>query len=361
MGKPNNYVAIMAGGVGSRFWPGSRESFPKQFLDIMGVGKSLIRLTFERFLRVVPASNILILTNERYKGLVLEHLPELTENQVLCEPSRNNTAPCVAYATYRLAAIDPNANFVIAPSDAFILNPDAFVASIQKGLDFVDQNDAIVTLGIQPRRPDTGFGYVQFEEHNQNGVHKVIRFTEKPDLETAKRFVDSGDYLWNAGIFLWKVSTVKNAFHKHAPDICSHFDPIADVFNTEREAEVLADVYPQTPKISVDYAIMEKAENVYTIPSEFGWSDLGNWNSLHKESPERDEKENVILADHSIIKEASNNLIRVPREKLVVVKGLEDYIVVDEGNVLLIYPKNKEQEIKAIRNEVKDQFGERFA
>jgi mannose-1-phosphate guanylyltransferase len=349
----NTYVAIMAGGIGSRFWPASRTERPKQFLDIMGTGKSLIRMTFERFLNVCPAENIFIVTNGMYKDLVKEHLPELSDNQILCEPSRNNTGPCVAYTAFKLHALDPNANFIVAPSDHIIAEEDNFVAAIRKALAFTEKNNALVTLGIQPSRPDTGYGYINFKSEHQDGVHPVVKFTEKPDLETARKFVAGGDYLWNAGIFIWRAKVVLEAFQQHATQIHEILSKGNEVYNSDGEQAFIDENYPKTPSISVDYAIMEKAENVYTIPSSFGWSDLGTWASLHAES-EKDEQGNVVQGEKVILKDAQNSLIRVPEDKVVVIKGLDDFIVVDEGDVLLIYPKSDEQEVKQITKEIQE-------
>jgi len=357
--KNNTYVAIMAGGIGSRFWPGSRIHRPKQFLDILGTGKSLIRLTFERFLNVCPAENIYILTNKIYREQVKQHLPELSYDQILCEPSRNNTAPCVAYTAFKLHALNPDANFVVAPSDHIILQENAFVETIKKALNFTEKNNALCTLGIRPSRPDTGYGYINFNEEIEAGINKVVRFTEKPDMKRATQFIESGDYLWNAGIFIWKAENIIKAFERHQAEIFNIFNEIKNDFNTEKEQATIDIAYPTTPSISIDYAIMEKAENVYTIPSEFGWSDLGTWNSLHAEF-EKDEANNALNSDNILTYDTRGCLIRAPKDKLVVVKDLENYIVVDEGDVLLIYPKSKEQEIKAITKEIKEKKGEKY-
>ena len=348
---PNTYVAIMAGGIGSRFWPASRESRPKQFLDIMGTGKSLIRQTFERFLQLCPAENIFIVTNGMYKQLVLEHLPELQEHQVLCEPSRNNTAPCIAYTAFKLYNLNPAANFVVAPSDHIILKEADFINYLQKALEFTNQNKALVTLGIQPSRPDTGYGYINFSD-NGDAIHKVVQFKEKPDLETAASYLTSGNYLWNAGIFVWKAATVLEQFKEHTPAIYDILKKGEKHYNTPTEQAFIDEAYPTTPSISVDYAIMEKSNAVYTIPSEFGWSDLGTWNSLHVES-EKDDNQNVVNGK-AILSEVTNSLVRLPENKLLVAKGLEDFIIVDEGDVLLIYPKSKEQEIKGVTKNIGD-------
>ena len=355
----NNYVAIMAGGIGSRFWPGSRQTMPKQFLDILGVGKSLIQLTYERFLNVAPKENIFIVTNKLYKDLVKEHLPDLTDNQILCEPSRNNTAPCVAYTAFKLENLNPDANMVVAPSDHIILNSPEFVRLVNKGLQFSNDNDALLTLGIQPTLPHTGYGYIQFGEAADSEVHKVIRFTEKPPLDKAKSFLASGDYLWNAGIFIWKARNVLKAYQQYASEIHEILGKGAPFYNTEEEQEFIDQFYPTTPDISVDYAIMENAQNIYTIPSDFGWSDLGSWGALFEEM-DKDPHGNVINANKAILENVKDCLIRVPKDKLVVLRGLEDYIVIDERNVLVVYPKTFEQEIKKVRGLAKDQFGKEY-
>lgn len=366
--KNNTYVAIMAGGIGSRFWPASRTERPKQFLDILGVGKSLIRLTFERFLNVCPAENIFIVTNGMYKDLVKEHLPELTDNQILCEPSRNNTGPCVAYTAFKLEALNPDANFIIAPSDHIVLKEKVFVDALEKALDYTAREDALLTLGIRPSRPDTGYGYINYEQtfvetphqnDNIGGVHKVIKFTEKPELDKAKAFVNSGDYLWNAGIFIWRAKSILAAFDKYAHEIHQILGQGGAMYNTEKEQAFIDQYYPTTPSISVDYAIMENAENIYTIPVDFGWSDLGTWASLHAEG-DKDESGNLIQADNVFLDDVTNCLVRMPKDKLVVLRDLDNYIIVDEGDVLLIYPKSKEQEIKILTKQIKEVKGEMF-
>ncbi|GJM33488.1 MAG: mannose-1-phosphate guanylyltransferase [Saprospiraceae bacterium] len=347
----------MAGGVGSRFWPASRESKPKQFLDILGVGKSLIRLTFERFLKLCPVENIFIVTNASYKALVKEHLPELKDDQILCEPSRNNTAPCIAYTAFKLNDLNPDANLIVAPSDHVILQEDRFVTTLEQGLAFTAENDALLTLGIRPSRPDTGYGYIHYQPNTEEAINTVLRFTEKPPLEKAKAFVDSGEYLWNAGIFVWRTKILLRAFEEYAPQIYLTLGAGISCYNTDEEQRFIDEHYPNTQNISVDFAIMEKADNVYTLPSSFGWSDLGTWASLYAESP-HDEQGNVVTGDKVFLTDTYNTLVRAPKNKLVVVGGLDDYIIVDEGDVLLIYPKGREQEIKQIKGEVEDKFGE---
>lgn len=360
MPNNNNYVAIMAGGVGSRFWPASRTARPKQFLDILGIGKSLLRMTFERFLALCPAENIFIVTNGIYRDLVKEHLPELSDNQILCEPSRNNTGPCIAYTALKLQVLNPEANLVVAPSDHIILQELNFIQALKTALDFTEKNNALLTLGIQPSRPDTGYGYINFDKKATEGnVHQVLRFTEKPPLEQAQAFLASGDYLWNAGIFIWKVKNLIEAFGQHASEILDVLWAEPEHYNTPGEQAYIDRVYPNTLSISIDYAIMEKAGNVYTIPSSFGWSDLGTWASLHAEAAQ-DAQQNVINLGPNLLYNVNNCLLRAPKDKLVVIKDLEDYIVVDEGDILLIHPKAKEQEIKKITEAIGQQFGESF-
>lgn len=350
----HNYVAIMAGGVGSRFWPGSREARPKQFLDMLGVGKSLLRLTFERFLPICPAEHIFIVTNAAYRDLIREQIPEISDNQILCEPSRNNTAPCVAWTAFKLAALDPAANFVIAPSDHIVLKEQAFLEKIQAALDFSARYDALLTLGLQPSRPDTGYGYIQFGEEADAGIRKVLRFAEKPNLATAQQYIESGEYLWNAGIFIWRAEAILKAYQALAPEIFSILEKGRDVYNTPEEQAFINNFYPTTPSISVDFAIMEKASNVYTLPAEFGWSDLGTWASLHAEHP-KDAQGNA-LQGKVVALDTRDTLVRIPEGKLAVVKDLSDYIVVDTPDALLIYPKSKEQEVKQVTALVKERF-----
>lgn len=356
-----NYVAIMAGGIGSRFWPASRVEKPKQFHDILGVGKSLLRLTFERFLGLVPAERIYVITNEGYRSLVKEHLPELSDDQILGEPSRNNTAPSVAWMAFRLKAMDPNANFVIAPSDHVILKEKEFLVNIRRALDFTVENEALCTLGIQPTRPDTGYGYIHYDKKEvaEGGIHKVLEFVEKPDLATARSYLESGNYLWNAGIFIWRAETILNEFRKQAPGVYEILAKGEGLYGTRDEKQFISENYPKTQNISVDFAILEKAGNVYTIPSDIGWSDLGTWASLQEELPKTDTG-NVLQGDKIVALDVTNSLIRGGKEKLMVIKGLKDYIVVDEGDVLLIWPKNEEQAIKSIRQELEARFGKDF-
>ena len=344
----NLYIAIMAGGVGSRFWPASRESRPKQFLDILGTGKSLLQITFERFTQLTDADKILVVTNQSYRDLVNHQLPEIPVGNILCEPSRNNTAPSVAYTALHVEARDPDASLIIAPSDHVILHEAAFYTAVRQGLDFIRKQSALVTLGISPTRPDTGYGYIQFDESAAApGVHAVRSFREKPDKAPAESYLASGQFVWNAGIFIWKIKDILAAFEQHSSQIFETLSKGRSVFAKAGEDQFLAEYYPQTEKISVDYAIMERASNVYTIPADIGWSDLGTWASLHDFS-QKDDGHNVVLGSNTVLLDSNNNLIRTSDGKLVVIRGLRNFIVVDEEDVLMIYPKDQEQEIKKL-------------
>lgn len=335
----------MAGGIGSRFWPKSRESFPKQFIDIMGVGRSLLQLTVDRFSPEYPIENIYILTNTTYEGLVKEQLPLLPEGNILLEPSRNNTAPCIAYAGYKILQKDPEAVIVVVPSDHIILKEQVYREKVAQAVDFASEQKAIITLGIQPTRPDTGYGYIHFETKDTDGVHGVKAFMEKPQKEGAEQYLASGEYLWNAGMFIWKASTLRKALETHAPEIHAVFEKGKTYYNTDQEADFIAEHYPQSPNISIDYAVLEKADNVYTIPVDIGWSDLGTWTSLHEVLP-KDKQGNTGSIDKVILPESSGNILYLPAGKTAVIRGLQNYIVVDDGDALLIYPQDKEQDIK---------------
>ncbi len=355
-----NYVAIMAGGIGSRFWPMSRTDMPKQFLDILNIGRTLIQSTYDRFATFIPAENIYIVTAAAYKNIVIEQLPEIPEKNILCEPSRKNTAPCIAYISYKLHELDANANLICAPADHLITETAAFTDICQKALHFTSHIKALVTLGIKPANPNTGYGYIQYESLAAGeNIFKVKLFTEKPDKELAKTFVASGDFLWNAGIFVWQVKNIVKAFEKNVPEIHEVFDAEKSFFNTSEEAAAVERIYPQCTNISIDYAIMEKADNVYVIPASFGWSDLGTWTSAY-ETFEKDYLENAVGGNEVVIIDATKNMVQVPHNKLVVLQGLDDFIVVDTADVLLICKKDKEQEIKDYVAEVKRNKGEKY-
>jgi mannose-1-phosphate guanylyltransferase len=354
MENKNQYIAIMAGGVGSRFWPASRESLPKQFLDILGVGKSLIQLTYDRALQLVPKENILIATNKRYKELVNEHLPDIFDNQILLEPSRNNTAPCIAYLALKIANQNPDSTFAVWPSDHVILKEAEFKTKMNLAFSYAEKGESLVTLGIQPTRPDTGYGYIEVNHKDgAQAIEKVVQFKEKPDLTTAQSYLDAGNYFWNAGIFIWSVKAVTAAFQNNAPSILEVLGEDVSKYNTTEEQEYIDRVYPNTEKISGDYALLERSNNVYTIPADIGWSDLGTWNSLHAYL-EKDKKDNVMQGIILSAEDCEDNFVRLPRTKKAVIKGLKNMIVIDEGDVLLIYPKDQEQEIKSVRNGLND-------
>jgi len=360
MSNKHHYVAIMAGGIGSRFWPMSRTAYPKQFLDVLNTGKTLVQWTYDRYAKFIPAENIFIVTSEEYVDIVKEQLPKLPLQNILAEPSRKNTAPCIAYISFKLAQLDPEAVFVVAPSDHLILEEEAFQQTAIQALDFVENIKSLVTLGIKPTHPNTGYGYIQYEGHEvANGVYKVKTFTEKPDLEIAKTFIASGDFLWNAGIFAWKASTILAAFEKHQPEMFELFDQQKALFNTAEEQQAIGKIYPQCVNISIDIAIMEKADNVYVIPSSFGWSDLGTWNSAY-ENIDKDYLGNAVASDNVVVIDATKCMINAPKDKLVVVQGLDDFIVVDTKDVLLICSKEKEQSIKEYVAEVKRNKGDQY-
>lgn len=342
----------MAGGVGTRFWPSSTSSKPKQFLDILGTGKSLLRSTYERFLNLTPKENIYVVTNRDYINLVSYDIPEISEEQILAEPSRNNTAPCIAYTSFKLMALNSNANLVIVPSDHLILNENLFIETIKEGLNFTKKNDALVTLGIQPTRPDTGYGYIQFEKSQY--PHKVLKFTEKPPLDIAQSMVESGNYLWNAGIFICKAFDMVKAFKLYSTEIYDLLNH-SEIYNSPHEKRFLEEKYPLTPNISVDYAIMEKASNVFTIPGTFGWSDLGTWASLHSEMKKTKEG-NGMSHSQIFLENVHNSLIKLPNAITGVIKGLENFLVILDNDTLLIWPKDQEQEIKSLVNSLKEKI-----
>ena len=360
MQNKNHYVAIMAGGIGSRFWPMSRTAYPKQFLDVLHTGKTLVQWTYERYAKFIPAENIYIVTSEEYVDIVKEQLPLLPLDNILAEPSKKNTAPCIAYISFKLAQINPDARFIVAPSDHLILEEDRFQEIALQALDFVEHIKALVTLGVKPTHPNTGYGYIQYEGLEvTKGVFKVKTFTEKPDLEIAKSFIESGDFLWNAGIFAWKASSILAAFEKYQPEMYELFDQEKMHFNTSEEVAAIQRIYPQCTNISIDIAIMEKANNVYVMPSSFGWSDLGTWNSAY-ENMEKDYLGNAVASDNVIVIDATKCMINSPKDKLVVVQGLDDFIVVDTKDVLLICSKDKEQSIKEYVAEVKRNKGDKY-
>lgn len=373
----NNYCVIMAGGVGSRFWPYSRENKPKQFLDFFGTGRSLLQMTVDRFRPLVPIENVFIVTNVAYKEQILEQVPDLNEGQILCEPARRNTAPCIAYATAHIRALclrragltaanqdwtrpEMQANIVVAASDHLILEEEKFRDTIRKAFDFVSKNKAIATLGMFPTRPETGYGYIQRQaEMVEEGIYPVKTFTEKPNLEMAKVFLDSGDFLWNSGIFIWSLETISEAFRVHLPEVADRFREGELLMGTDKEEDFIEVMFPKCPNISIDYGVMEKAENVYVLPSSFGWSDLGTWGSLYELS-EKDEAQNVSLHSKALFYEAKGNIVTLESGKLAVIQGLEDSIVAEQGGVLLICKKGEEQRIKQFVADAQERFEGKF-
>jgi mannose-1-phosphate guanylyltransferase len=355
----NYYAILMAGGVGSRFWPVSTQDFPKQFHDMLGTGETLIQKTFSRLSNIIPKENIFILTNERYNDLVFEQLPGVTKRQVVLEPAMRNTAPCILYAALKIQKENKDAIMIVAPSDHWIEDETAFTKNVQQAFDFCSENDALMTLGITPNFPNTGYGYIEFDKTSKDDIKVVNQFREKPDYETAKDFIAQGNFLWNAGIFMWSVNSVISAFKNNQPELYELFEQGIDVYNTNFEDDFIRDNYGKSENISVDYAIMESSKNVYVIPATFDWNDLGTWGSLY-DKLDKDSEQNAIVNAQILAEDASGNMIRTNKDKIVVVDGLKDYIIVDKDEVLLIFPKTKEQDIKKVLQKVKDKFGETY-
>ncbi len=353
----------MAGGIGSRFWPMSRAEKPKQFLDILGTGQTLLEMTFERLNKVVPAENILVVTNKNYGPLVHEQLPLLPEENILLEPARRNTAPCIAYASYKIRERNPEANIVVAPSDHLILKESKFLKVVESGLKFVAKEKALLTIGIPPSRPETGYGYIQAngstKSASSRNLKKVKTFTEKPDLKLAKVFFESGEFFWNSGIFCWSVESILDSFCRYLPDIHTLFAEGVGKYDTSEELEFIDYAYAECKNISIDYGVMEKADNVYVITSDFGWSDLGTWGSLHDQL-KTDRMKNAIIGKEVMTYDVKGCLVNVPEDKLVVLQGLEDFIVVETNNILLICRLEDEQKIRNIVNDVRIQKGDHY-
>lgn len=349
----------MCGGIGSRFWPYSRTGLPKQFIDFLGTGRSLLQMSYDRILPVVPKENVIIVTNEAYAPLVREQLPELGADSILLEPARRNTAPCIAWAARHIAALDPEASMIVTPSDHLITRDREFEASVLKGFDFVERHDALLTLGIAPTRPETGYGYIQVGEETESDINKVKTFTEKPDRELAKVFLKSGEFFWNSGIFLWSAKAIDKAMHEYAPEVAAVFDRGADAFGTAAEKAFIDANFQSCMSISIDFAVMEKARNVYVETVRFGWNDLGTWSALYDMSPKN--KDNNVVQNCSVLAyNSTGNIFAVRGDKLVVVEGLNDYIVADAGDVLLVCPKSEEQRIKQMVNDAKLNYGDKY-
>ena len=351
----NNYAVIMAGGIGSRFWPMSKASLPKQFLDILGTGETLIQQTFRRLQKICPAENILIVTNKNYKNLCLEQLADVVEKNILCEPVMRNTAACVAYAAFKIQSENPEANMVVAASDHIITKEDEFVRVMNDCLEISATNDVLLTIGITPSRPDTGYGYIQFTDQGlakNKKVRKVKTFTEKPNQELALNFIDSGDFLWNSGMFVWSAKSITLAYRKYLHDMYAVFEEGKSFYNTEEEEEYIDRVFPGCKNICIDYGVMEKSDKVYVYPADFGWSDLGTWGSLYTHL-ELDEHQNAIQGNKVMLYNSSDNIVNVPKDKLVVLQGLSGYIVVESEGTLLVCKKEDEQKIKQFVADVK--------
>ncbi len=355
----NYYAVIMAGGIGSRFWPVSTREFPKQFHDMLGTGQTLLQKTFSRLNKIIPSENIYILTNDIYLDITLKQLPEITEKQVVLEPAMRNTAPCILLSALKIKKENPNALMLVAPSDHWIEDENAFQNDIQTCFAAAQSDDVLLTLGIKPTFPNTGYGYIESDREDDSEINMVKQFREKPDYETAKKFIAEGNFLWNAGIFIWSVKSITTAFEKHLPEMYSLFSKGKDVLNTSEEKDFIEKNYANSENISIDYGILEKAENVYTKSASFDWNDLGTWGALH-DKLERDEKDNAVVNAKTHLKNSKGNMIFTASNKVVVVDGINDYIIVDKEDVLLLFPKEKEQEIKELLKEVSTKFGEKY-
>ncbi|HOZ29850.1 MAG TPA: mannose-1-phosphate guanylyltransferase [Bacteroidales bacterium] len=354
-----DYCVIMAGGIGSRFWPISRSNMPKQFLDIMKTGRTLIQQTFDRMNKIIPADNIYVVTNEEYRKIVNEQLPSVPDENILCEPMRRNTAPCILYSNIKIGQRNPEANIVVTPADHLIVNEDEFLKNISEGLDFIKSNDLLLTFGITPDRPATGYGYIQIANDDANSKFVQVKtFTEKPHLELAKFFLSSGDFLWNSGIFLWKQKSIEKAFKEFLPEMFNLFIENKNIFGTKQEKAVINRIYSDAKSISIDFGVMEKAQNVCVLKTDFGWSDLGTWNSLYS-LHDKDENHNVVVGDKVLMNQSFNNYINTASPgKVVLLHGIEDLIVVDTETALLICKRENEQQISDLLNEAKLKFGD---
>jgi len=359
----NNYVVIMAGGIGSRFWPMSKSSYPKQFHDVLGIGQSLLQLTVERYKDICPIENIFIVTNEDYKDLVQQQIPGLSENQIVLEPCRKNTAPCIAYASYKIYELNKNATIVVAPSDHLILKERAFQQTIEIAIEQVQTEKCLLTIGIKPTRPDTGYGYIQFEDVSEGVIHesvkKVKTFTEKPSIDIAKQFIESGDFYWNSGMFVWTAESIISALNEYLPEVDALFSEGLGKYNTEEEKKYISEVYPVCKNISIDYGIMEKAANVCVILADLGWSDLGTWGSLYTHV-DKDDAKNAVIGKQVFLYDSKNNIVKIEDGNLAVIQGLSDYIIVQTDNTLLICKKQDEQKIKQFVQDLKTKKLEKF-
>ena len=345
----NNYLVILAGGAGSRFWPISSEELPKQFLDILGCGRTLIQLTLERFNGLIPKENVWVVTAEKYREIVMEQLPEIPSSNILCEPCRRNTAPCICYVSWKIKKLNTKANIVVSPSDHLVVDIQAFQSAIDDSLSFAAETDAVVTLGLKPTRPETGYGYIKadltYSSSRKHNIFRVDEFKEKPTLEVAKEYIQSPNYLWNSGIFIWNVNTIINAFRVYEPEVSSIFEGLMPYYGTDKEQNKIDESYPQCKNISVDYAILEKAEEIFVFPASFSWSDLGTWNSLREQS-DMDKYGNVCIGDNIKLYDTYNTIVHTCNKKEVIVEGLDGYVVAEEEGKLLVCRLSEEQRIK---------------
>ena len=355
----NRYCVIMCGGVGSRFWPFSKAAKPKQFIDFFGTGRSLLQMAFDRLQGIVPVDNIILITNESYEPLIKEQLPEIKSEQILLEPARRNTAPCIAWAAHHIKAINPDAKMMVAPSDHLIINVQQFQQSVIKAFEFIESRDALVTMGIKPSRPETGYGYIQVGEHIEGDFSAVKTFTEKPDEDLARVFLKSGEFFWNSGMFFWSADSILNALNACAPEVNAVFERGIQYFGTPQEREYIDSNFEACPSISIDFAVMEKAPNVYVETVDFGWNDLGTWRSLYEYSP-KNKDGNVTQNCKALMFNSHNNIVAVKGDKLIVASGLDGYIVADVDDALLIVPLEEEQRIKQYVNDVKSKFGDKY-
>ena len=357
----NNYCIIMAGGIGNRFWPLSRRAKPKQFLDILGTGRTLIQQTYSRFAKIIPKENFLVVTNVNYRQLVIDQLPDLKEDQILLEPFRRNTAPCIAYAANKIKTKNPSANLVVAPSDHVIMKEEEFIKQIEKGLSFVTGNDALLTLGIKPSRPEAGYGYIQVKNkvdfNNFDNLFKVKTFTEKPDATMAEVFINTGEFFWNSGIFIWSLPSIMKALETHLDNVATLFEKGKKLYNTSNEVHFINKTYSECQSISVDYGIMEKAKNVYVLTSDFDWSDLGTWGSLY-ENETKDDAGNVTSGDNILLYDTQNCIVKVTNEKVAVIQGLDGYIIAESNDTLMICRREDEQQIKQFVTDVRIKKGD---
>lgn len=345
----NNYLVILAGGAGSRFWPISSEELPKQFLDILGCGRTLIQLTLERFNGLIPKENVWVVTAEKYREIVMEQLPEIPSGNILCEPCRRNTAPCICYVSWKIKKLNTKANIVVSPSDHLVVDIQAFQSAIDDSLSFAAETDAVVTLGLKPTRPETGYGYIKadltYSSSRKHNIFRVDEFKEKPTLEIAKEYIQSPNYLWNSGIFIWNVNTIINAFRVYEPEVSSIFEELMPYYGTDEEQNKIDESYPQCKNISVDYAILEKAEEIFVFPASFSWSDLGTWNSLREQS-DMDKYGNVCIGDNIKLYDTYNTIVHTCNKKEVIVEGLDGYVVAEKEGKLLVCRLSEEQRIK---------------